>query len=77
VVALMREPLVAVLSSKYPLMNDSEEGLFLFALALDPQGRIYRLSLERYLHPTSPAPISSASTQHPSNLPHFSSINGC
>jgi DNA-binding transcriptional LysR family regulator len=36
VVELMREPLVAVLSSKHPLVNDSEEGLFLSALALEP-----------------------------------------
>ena len=36
VVELMREPLVAVLSSKDPLVNGSEEGLFLSALALEP-----------------------------------------
>ncbi|PPA04900.1 LysR family transcriptional regulator, partial [Pseudomonas sp. MWU12-2312b] len=36
VVELMREPLVAVLSAKHPLVKDSEEGLFLSALALEP-----------------------------------------
>ncbi len=36
VVELMREPLVAVLSSKHPLVAGSEEGLFLSALALEP-----------------------------------------
>jgi DNA-binding transcriptional LysR family regulator len=36
VVELMREPLVAVLSSKHPLVEGSEEGLFLSALALEP-----------------------------------------
>jgi DNA-binding transcriptional LysR family regulator len=36
VVELMREPLVAVLSSKHPLVVGSEEGLFLSALALEP-----------------------------------------
>jgi DNA-binding transcriptional LysR family regulator len=36
VVELMREPLVAVLGSKHPLAQGSEEGLFLSALALEP-----------------------------------------
>ena len=36
VVELMREPLVAVLSSKHPLVAGSEEGLFLSALAHEP-----------------------------------------
>ena len=36
VVELMREPLVAVLSSKHPLVAGSEAGLFLSALALEP-----------------------------------------